>query len=247
MKIGILGDSISQGIGSKKINYEKYLIKLNKNNYIINKALTGTTIVYGNKMIDELIKEKIDCIIIFYGNVDALPRPKKDKLLYKLLPNRYKKLGMLDPRALYSSDKKKKIIQKLDSYTRYNIKKILIKLYGYSQFVTIDKFEIIYKELVEKCLNNNINPILVSTVPMCEKYFPKANFEYQKYNNIIKKIANAYNIYYIDIYNDLNKYNPHDIFLYDLYHPNEYGYELIAKDISNKINGMRVKNENKQS
>ena len=67
----IVGDSISEGIGQKKINYEIFLKKaMNKYN-IINMARTGTTIKYGNTISEEIIKLNPKYVIIFYGNVDA--------------------------------------------------------------------------------------------------------------------------------------------------------------------------------
>lgn len=247
MKIAILGDSISEGIGRKKINYSKYINIKNKNNIIINKSLTGTTIRYGIDIIKELVEQKIDYIVIFYGNVDALPRPKKDKLLYKLLPKRYKKLGMLDPRALYSSNKRKCFFQKIDSFTRYNIKKILIKMYGYEQFLDIEEFEKLYEQSVQICINNGIKLILISTVPMSEKYFPHANYEYCRYNKVIENIANKYDLEYVNIYEKFKEYDAKLIYLHDLYHPNELGYQIIANSINDSLKNMEKKNETKQS
>lgn len=50
----LLGDSITQGLGSKKINFTNELARLLGSNYeIVNLAQTGTTIDYAFKIIDE--------------------------------------------------------------------------------------------------------------------------------------------------------------------------------------------------
>ncbi|MDU7726405.1 MAG: SGNH/GDSL hydrolase family protein [Clostridium perfringens] len=238
MKIAIMGDSISQGIGSKKINYSKFLSE----KYLVkNFALTGTTIEYGKRIINNVIEYKPDIVILFYGNVDALPRVKTDTYIYKkILPNRYKKLGMLDPRALYSSDIKKKIIQVIDSNFRYRFKNFLVKYQGYEQWVSIDKFEENYKFVLSELKKKNINVICTSNILISEKYFKYANKEYLKYNQIIKKLSNNFDAIFIDLYNELAKYNSKEIFLNDLYHPNEEGYKLISEIFINKIDKIII-------
>lgn len=51
--IYLLGDSITQGLGSKKLNFTGVLAKLLGKNYrIVNLAYTGTTISYALKLLD---------------------------------------------------------------------------------------------------------------------------------------------------------------------------------------------------
>lgn len=232
MKIAVMGDSISQGIGSKKINYAKILEK----KYIVkNFALTGTTTEYGLEIIDNIVNFGPDLVILFYGNVDALPRVKSNTCFYsKIMPKRYKQLGMLDPRALYSSNKIKRIPQRLDSEFRYRLKNLLVRVQGYEQWVNIHDFEKNYKSILEKLLENNIKVITISNVPICERYFKNSNYEYRKYNNVIKELSYKYNCRFINLYSILSKYN--DVFLDDLYHPNKKGYEIIASLIEKEIN-----------
>ncbi|WP_455579996.1 hypothetical protein [Faecalibacillus intestinalis] len=98
MKIAIFGDSISEGIGSRKYNYAKELEKIMKsddnNIEIYNYSYTGTTINYIFSL-NEWKNIKFDLIIVAYGNVDGMLRPNLDKFpnFYKYLPKRYKKMG----------------------------------------------------------------------------------------------------------------------------------------------------------
>lgn len=236
-KIIVLGDSISEGIGSKKVNYTDILKSKINEIEIKNLALTGTTIKYGLDLIEQIVKFNPKYVIIFYGNVDAMPRVNiNSKLnLYRFLPKRYKQNGMLNPRALFTSKKPNVYLQKVDSIMRTNLNKILIKIQGYYQWVDIQEFEVLYDLLINKIISScyDTKIITISTVPMEDRLFPFANIEYKKYNYVIKKLSDKYNLQYIDLFNKLKDVNKDKIFLADKFHPNEQGYYVIAEQIIN--------------
>ena len=111
----------------------------------------------------------------------------------------------------------------------------MIKLQGYEQWVNIDKFKVNYNEILKKLSSNNIKVITLSNVPISEHYFNNANMEYNKYNCIIEELSNKYNYKFINLYTHLEQNQIKDIFLKDLYHPNELGYEIISDLIKNEI------------
>lgn len=229
MKIAIMGDSISQGIGSKKINYSDIL---SNNHEVKNFALTGTTTEYAIEIIDSVLKYEPDVVILFYGNVDALPRVKTNTLIYKkIIPKRYKRLGMLDPRALYTSNKFKKIFQKFDSNLRFRLKNFLINKQGYEQWVCLESFKKNYDIILNKLKKRKIKVITISNVPISEKYFNYATEEYLKYNSVIKELSIRYNAKFIDLYYEFKDFDLEKIFLYDLYHFNLNGYKILSEFI----------------
>lgn len=213
MKIIILGDSISEGIGSKKLNYssdlKKKLIDEKVECEVINMALSGTTIKYGVSLLPDILKKNPDFVIVMYGNVDAQIRPNVDRNRFHikdLTPKHYKNIGgMLDPRALYSRKKSRFLLQVLDNFYRKIWKKIIVKTQGTYQKIRINEFEKNYKVLLKHLSENNINTICASTVFIDDKYFLNSSKEYKKYNKTINKVANKYNYEYIDIYLLLKK------------------------------------------
>lgn len=245
MKIILLGDSITQGIGSKKINYANKLEELIPMSRVENLGFTGTTIKYAKTQISQIKEIKPDVIVIFYGNVDAMPRVKTNcKLnIYKILPKRYKLNGMLNPRALYTSKKPLRYIQKIDSFTRTTINKVLINTQGYEQWVELNDFNLEYRDFIDTIKDYVGKIILLSTVPMYDKWFPYANKEYQEYNRCIENIALEYGGEFIDIYSELSKYEKKEVFLEDKFHLNKSGYDLIAQMIFNKIQEKDAFNE----
>lgn len=237
-KIAILGDSISQGLGSKKLNYVDDLIKkLNCCYEIKNFAHTGTTIRYALEIVNNVLNFKPDIVFIFYGNVDAILRPNENSKpnFYKLLPNRYKQNGMLDPRPFYSKKILKRIYEKSESTFRYNIKKLLMKVQGVYSWTSIDEFESLYNLFIKKLRSNDIEMILISTVTIDDFYFPGSTIQFEKYNKIIEKIALENQLKFINLYEILKKYNQDQVYGPDHFHPNEKGYEIIADVFSKAI------------
>lgn len=86
----LLGDSITQGLGSKKINFTAELARLLGKDYeIVNLAYTGTTIDYALKLLDEgeisPRSGRAMCVVL-YGNVDAQIRPSRTGKVFPPYP-----------------------------------------------------------------------------------------------------------------------------------------------------------------
>ncbi|MBM6839056.1 SGNH/GDSL hydrolase family protein, partial [Clostridium saudiense] len=155
MKIAICGDSISEGIGSLKINYKPLLQEKIKDSEIKNFAHTGAMINHMDEIEQALSKFNPDIIILFYGNVDAMTRPKSKSVFYKFVPNRYRKNGMLSPRALFTKRFFIRKLQKIESLFRVYLNKFLIKICGYEVWMPLDKFEKKYTEILKKYKSKN--------------------------------------------------------------------------------------------
>lgn len=241
-KIVILGDSISEGIGKKKINYEMFLREQNNNYSYINLARTGTTIKYANEIYDKIKEVKPTYVIIFYGNVDAQIRANISGGTTKIInyiPRRYKHIGMLDPRPFYSRKWYKFILNKIDNKFRKIYKKLVIRFEGTAQWLKINEFEKEYINLINKLKSDNIIPIIVSTIYLDDKYFLNSNIEYKKYNKILYEFAKKNNYTYIDIFNNLRiqveNYGFKKFYSYDHFHPNIEGYKFISNIINSYL------------
>ena len=242
VKIALLGDSITEGLGSKKINYVESLLRnLNDSEIgytIENLGASGTTIQYYFEIQKEIETLSPDIILIFYGNVEAIPRPMMDKksLVYRLMPKRYKKnFSMIDPRPFYSSKRVKRFFQKIDSTCRFAFKKYFIKKHGTYQILDIQSFEKYYRSVLEELGNKHYRIICVSNVRIDDYYFPNASEELAKYRNVIEKISAEYHCQYINLYNWQLGFSWEEIYGEDHFHPNEAGYNLIGEFLANNI------------
>ena len=192
MKIAIFGDSISDGIGSKHINYENDLFALIPGLSILNYSKSGETILYANSIKEEVAQHNPDIAIIFCGSVDGLIRANLEgtsKFIKRIIPKRNKEPGMLEQRPFYSKNFFKRQINHIDNICRKVLKKIVIASGGTTQRVPIDLFERNYDDLIKYLTQKNINCILISSMFVDDKFFLKSNFELMKYNKIIENCS----------------------------------------------------------
>ncbi len=238
IRIAVFGDSISEGIGSRKINYCEHLGNLLSNYYdavfIDNYAHTGTTIDYVEDIKERWRDKRYDVAIVAYGNVDAMLRPDLNHSpnLYALLPARYKQNGMLNPRPYFSSRWYKSIGQHFDSWFRWRLNKFLLGFQGATTWVSEEDFENMYSTVMADLKGITRRSVLLSTVRVSDRYFPGTNNSYMRYNQIIKSVSERYDAAYIDLFNlGLNETEFYD----DVFHPNKKGYERIAFVICNEI------------
>lgn len=245
IRIAILGDSISEGLGTKKYNYVLALReKLNEygiDDEIKNFARTGTTIEYALE-IEELVKNFApDFVLVFYGNVEAIIRPdlRKQTFATRILPRRYRKMFMLDPRPFYSKTLWKSIIQHLDTYCRFFIKRLIISCNGTYRIMEPTDFEMKYSQFINHMVSFGCTPLCVSNVRIDDKYFPGSSASLEEFRAIIYRIAKKTNTPYIDLYHWQHEFTWGEIYGNDHYHPNQNGYSLMgkmfAKDIAERV------------
>lgn len=243
VKIALLGDSITEGLGSKKINYERSLFNHINNGQIKysikNFGVSGTTIQYYFQIQEQLNDYNPDIVLIFYGNVEAIYRPiiNKKSLIYKLMPKKHKKhFSMIDPRPFYSRKIIKKVFQKMDSLYRFCLKRYFIKKYGTYQILEINVFKEIYEKVLSELVSNKKKIFCVSTVRIDDYYFPESSKALGEYRDVIKNLSENFNCQYINLYDWQLKFSWPEIFGDDHFHPNEKGYELIGEFFANQIN-----------
>lgn len=240
IKCVILGDSISEGIGSKKMNYVAPLFKYaHQIGEIKNYAKTGTTIQYVNSILDMVLNECPDIVIIMYGSVDAQIRANifRDRFkICSLIPKRYKIGGMLDPRAFYSKKWHRIVLDRVDNMIRFILKRLVLLTQGTIQLVSLERFRESYEALLLTLQKNDIKVLTVSTMFIDDRYFLNSSSEYAEYNKCMEEVAEKYNATYIDLFwktkNIVERDGWDAIFAHDHFHPNERGYEFIGKILS---------------
>lgn len=240
-KIILFGDSITQGLGSKKINFTTELAnKLGESYSIENLAFTGTMIDYGLEIAKKKSFSDGDICVIVYGNVDAQIRPNQNGFIYPLIPRRFHGTGMLMPRPFYSSKPWKRLIQKMENIGREFFSKLIILVDGTEQWKDVAAFSEDYQEMVRLLKGHGATVVCCSTVYIDEHLFPKGTLEeYREFNEIIQGAAERHGDVFVDLFSllkwavDKNGWN--QIYNYDHFHPNTEGYELIANRLAFEI------------
>jgi len=238
MKIILLGGSITQGLGSKKINFLDELTKLIPNANILNWAHTGTTIDYALSLLPKIFQEKPDYVVVLYGNTDAQIKPNRRGKIFSHLPKRFQggNGSMILPRPFYSHKWYKYIFQKIENLLRTIFRKFIYMIDGTEQWVSLPLFCEQYKNLCFSLKDKDISVLCCSTVYIDDNFFPGSNVQYQKYN---KEICNQLRLKFLDIYTlfkeDVQNNGWEKSFNCDHFHPNGNGYKLMAKWLADII------------
>ncbi len=239
-KVILLGDSITQGLGSKKINFTDELqMKLGDDYEVVNLAKTGTMIDYGLKQAESNDFSEASVCVIVYGNVDAQIRPNTHGRVFKLIPLRFQKPGMLMPRPFYSKALTKRLGQLLDNKARLILSWLIRLIDGTEQWKSVDDFSRDYVELVDFLVAKNIRAICCSCVYIDERLFPECREQYALFNSKIEKIARSRGADFVDLFNLLEQHVEDEgwdaIYNRDHFHPNAGGYQLMANEIAQSI------------
>lgn len=233
----LLGDSITQGLGSKQINYSERLRELLDDEFeVVNLAMTGTTIDYALSLAESEAFPECSYCVIAYGNVDAQIRPSRAGRIFPRLPERFRKNGMLMPRPFYSANPKKKTAQYFENMLRRVFSEAIRKVDGEEQWVSLDSFSLQYGRLIELLGSRGIRCICASTVYIDEHLFRGTTAEYMQFNNAIEESARRNRAAYIDFFESLKKEVDSrgwdSVYNRDHFHPNKGGYELMAESIA---------------
>ena len=242
MKVVLLGDSITQGLGSWRINFTDELKKsLSQDDIVENLALTGTVIDYVKTILPQIVEARPDYAVILYGNVDAMLKPSRTGKIFKKLPHRFtmNNGSMLLPRPFYSAKWHKNIGQHLENGMRTILRNLIFKVDGTEQWMPLEQFQKHYIDVCSALCNEGIKPIICSTVFIDDRMFPGSEKEYLQYNKWMLDYAENKGFKYIDLFTSLKDSVRHDgwpqYYNCDHFHPNENGYLIIAKEIARAL------------
>lgn len=242
-RVYLLGDSITQGLGSKKINFSGELSRLlGESCEVVNLAYTGTMINYALKLVDEgkvSFQSEGDTCVILYGNVDAQIRPSRTGRVFSHIPKRYQGGGMLMPRPFYSRSPLKRMGQRIDNLCRKFLSALIKLVDGTEQWMPIEPFSTQYAELLDKLLALGFSVVPCSCVYIDEKLFPDCPEQYELYNEQIGNLASVRTLNCIDFFNLFKSKVKEDgwdsCYNKDHFHPNGDGYRLMAERIAVEI------------
>ena len=249
-RVYLLGDSITQGLGSKKVNFSGELARLLGPEYeVVNLALTGTTIGHALDLLEDgkvcaSPSESVVCVIL-YGNVDAQIRPNSKGRVFPHIPRRYKGGGMLMPRPFYSHTLRKSLGQHLDNAVRRILSKLIVAVDGTEQWVPLDAFCMQYERLLANLAAAGISSVACSCVYIDGRLFPDTPRQYAMYNEQISEIASAFGVPYLDLWspfkNCVAARGWDSVYNKDHFHPNGDGYQTMAELIAGSVRDSLAK------
>lgn len=242
-KVYLLGDSITQGLGSKKVNFSGELSQLLGESYeVVNLAYTGTMVDYALQLLNDnkvRFTRDGDVCVVLYGNVDAQLRPSRTGRVFPHIPKRFQGGGMLMPRPFYSHAFAKRIGQHADNLCRKVLSGVIKIVDGTEQWMPLESFSPQYAELLDRLLGLGFKVVPCSCVYISEKLFPGTPKQYELYSQKISTLALERSLDLIDFYcmfkSQVEVSGWDSCYNKDRFHPNGEGYRLMAERIATQI------------
>ena len=243
MKVILLGDSITQGIGSKAVNYQAELeLLLGDESMVLNWAVTGSTIDCAVAVCARLIEERPDFVVLLYGNVDAQIRPCRTGKLFRYLPGRFGAVNgcMILPRPFYSHKWYLWLLQRLENALRSLFRHMFYHFDGTEQWVQPERYLQTLDAVCKRMHSAGIHPVICSTVYIDERLFPGRDVEYRKINALMLQYATENGYDFVYLYSALKQRVQQEgwsvCYNEDHFHPNAAGYHVFATQIVKALN-----------
>ena len=239
MKVVLLGDSITEGIGKQLRNFQPELERLLGADWTVrNLAKTGSTSDCVGTQMDKIEEERPDFAVLLFGNVDAQIRPSRTGRIFRHLPGRFGAENgcMILPRPFYSHKWYLRWIQRMENAVRAFFRKLVYRVDGSEQWISLDQYRNNLIAACEMLRQRGAVPVICSTVCIDEELFPGSDHEYRKYNEEARRIAVDKKLPFVDLYDALRsavgENGWENVFNADHFHPNQKGYEIIAAQIA---------------
>ena len=230
-KVTIVGNSVALRVRPPEkypdnLNYSRLLEStLNNSNIkppvlIDNRSLGASTVYNVINHIDHFIQAFPDIYIINLGVVDASTR-EVPLWFYRFASSKKDCFLCRITRMLYRN-----VIIKMRPF--------LVKLRGKRSWIKKRKFKKYYNKLLATLLRETNAQIITLPINLAdnrvEKELPGSRKKHQQYNEIIKKLSEKYNQYFVDL-SDLEPQMHYP----DGVHYNINGHQVVAERLSSKI------------
>lgn len=242
-----LGDSFTYGLGVEPAyNYPEQLEKmlnngnLNRRFKVFNLAIPSSNSSQHLKYLEDILNryKKPDLIIILTGANDSWNLT--DSNIYKFIDKKKKKPELINIKL--------KIF--FSNFRVYKmLKLIILNIKGRPPESQIDPFKLIPKyenidtailmELLEYNLTRIADLARSNNIKIILHNYPRGDLYGE---NIAERVAGRFNVPFVDNFATFNEklktLSYQDLFLYDVSHPNEQGYKLIAENLYKIISKM---------
>lgn len=170
-------------------------------------------------------------VVLIWIVIDSLLKPPLRVL--RFLPRRYARYGILCPRAVFSSRRPKRILQRIESFFTWRFRNLLIRVFGNEQ-VEDAKYEQALDEAVAALLAKGCRPVLVGHAAVSGRYFYGSSGTYDRHRKIVCRVAELNGQTYVPADQILDRW---DDYVQDRIHPNERGHRKLAKFVERALDG----------
>jgi lysophospholipase L1-like esterase len=201
-KIVIVGNSVALRIRPPRQNeddlsYAEILDKNLPDVFIVNRAKGDTVMPHASVWIDEMIGYHANCYILNYGIVDACTR-SIPRWMWNFIHNDNPHHGII-----------KKLLRFLFNFFETRSRKFLTVIRGKRAWTSRTAFAYKYEKMLRLLQKDTSAQIICIGInrpsARIERFLPGSVRNVQRYNEVIRQLANKYNSVYIETFYDFDE------------------------------------------
>jgi hypothetical protein len=217
------GDSIAAGLGAHGRAFPVLLAsRLGMN--LIDHASSAQMVDHSLTQVDDV--EGV--VVVMHGITEAIPRPPRAAL--RRMPRRWRDPGHLDPRPYFSTRRRTRLAQRLESGVRWRLRNTMMRLHGTECRMSIDEYEHRLRKLLGALDGSPV--IVAGGLPIDDRFFRGATAALRDYAERSRRVAEEAGATYVDLSDTLERW---DDFLADHFHPNISGHRKIADRLAREV------------
>lgn len=219
-KIIIVGNSVALRIrpprqSENDLSYAEILDKNLPNALVINRAIGSTVMPHESTWVDEMIGYHANCYILNYGVVDACTR-SVPRWMWKFINNDNPNRNII-----------MKILRFLCSLLEKKFRRTFTVIRGKRAWTSRAAFAYKYEKMLKLIQKDSIAQIICIGInrpsSRVERILPGSVRNVQRYNEVIRQLANKYNLVYVETFYDFD-----ETFVPDGIHFNAEGHRKLA-------------------
>lgn len=250
-----LGDSLTEGVGSKRISHVAELAKqlraqeirsrdrdaLNgevKSNSaglrLWNFACEGKTIESDFEWLPLIGTLRPELVVIFRGSLESIIRPAmvSDARWPWWVPPSWRNYSAMDPRCYFSTTWWRKAKQTSVDAIKQIVRLKLLHARPGKPLIDLDTLASYQTKLIQQLRHIGTRILVLGLLPVDEDRFPGSAGHFKSVNTRLQQIAEAEGVEFFDWASQLNG---NALFYRDGFHPNEAGAVTLAKILRERV------------
>ena len=250
-----LGDSLTEGVGSKRISHVAELAKqlraseirshdrdtLNgevKSNIaglrFWNFACEGKTIESDFEWLPLIGTLQPELVVIFRGSLESIIRPAMvaDGNWPWWVPPSWRNYSAMDPRCYFSDTWWRKAKQTSLDAIKQSVRLKLLRARPGKPLVDLDTFASYQTKLIQQLRSFGTRVLVLGLLPVDDDRFPGSVEQFKSVNARLREIAEAEGVEFVDWASQLNS---GALFYRDGFHPNEAGAIALANLLRERL------------
>lgn len=233
--VAILGDSVAAGLGVHGRSYAVLLAEHLQAREVVQLAKSTHTVVHARAHVPTLRELAPDVVVVAVGSSDGMVHPGRtvDVVLNRFAPKSWQGVEGLEPRAVYSRSRRKRLRQLVTNSVKVPAKHLGILVTGGYRRVELPQFEQEFDLLMSDLTELGALLVVVGIGNFGRVQFPHTEQSVRRYREVIERRARRTPRTIVvdprEVLRTWQDYGP------DQCHPNDTGHARVADLLARRL------------